>query len=100
MAARGRLIDLLAPTDYAWFTEGSSGGWNQRNIFECVKGYICNEEQQRIALAHRGLAYRILLPLQVGSDTQIYTFIFNVSEVEIVKQEPLAKLHEAVSLVR
>lgn len=95
VAAGGRLIDLLAPVDYAWFTEGSSGGWNQRNIFECVKGYICNEEQQRIALAHRGLAYRILLPLQVGSDTQIYTFIFNVSEVEILKQEPAANVSEA-----
>lgn len=88
VAGKGRLIDLLAPTDYAHFTEGSSGGWNQRTIFECVKGYICDEEHQRIALAHRGLTYRLLLPLQVGADTQIYTFIFNVREVEILKQEP------------
>jgi len=87
----GRLIDVLAPTDYARFTEGLYGGWNQQNLFECVKGYICNEEQQRIALAHQGLSYRILLPIQVGTDTQIYTFIFNVSEVEILKQEPLPK---------
>lgn len=95
VAARGRLIDLLAPTDYARFTEGLYGGWNQRTIFECVKGYTCDEEHQRIALAHKGLAYRILLPIVVGSDTYPYTFTFNVNDVEIIKQEPTTNVSEA-----
>ena len=98
MPAKGRLTDIIVPTDNVSFSPGQYGGWQQATILECYKGYICDEEHKRLALAHKGLTYRILLPFQVGTEIYNYTLTFRVNNVEIVsdkKEDSSKKAPEA-----
>jgi hypothetical protein len=85
--AKGRLTDIMIPTDNVRFMPGRYGGWGQSTIFHCVKGYVCDDSNQRLALAQKGLTYRILLPFQLGAELYNYTFIFRVNNVEIVSDK-------------
>ena len=90
--SKGRLADFLYPSDLISYVPGQYGGWAQPLMFPCVKPrYVCESNHRQLASAHKGLTYRVLLPLQVGTDIYNYTFTFKVNNVEIVsdkKEDP------------
>ena len=82
LPSQGRLADFVYPSDL--ILPGSHGGWAQPLMFPCVKPrYVCKNDQRQLASAHKGLSYRVLLPLQVGTKIYTYTFTFKVNNVEI-----------------
>jgi hypothetical protein len=91
LPSQGRLADFVYPSDLISYVPG---GWAQPLMFPCVKPkYVCHNAQRQRASAHKGLSYRVLLPLQVGTEIYTYTFTFKVNNVEIAndKQEDTIK---------
>lgn len=75
--SQDRLADFLLPIESAQLGRNA---WPSSPLFPCMHGLYCD---QQAALAHQGLTYQVLLPLQVGLETYRYVFTFQVKTVEI-----------------
>jgi hypothetical protein len=78
---KGRLNDIVYPSDHVSYY----GNWSQRPMFPCLReGYACTDPDRKLAAAHTGLAYRVLLPVEVGKERYPYSFVFKVNKAEVV----------------
>ena len=83
--SKGRLNDMVYPSDNVSYSNSSySGGWSQMPMFPCMPGMVCPEHFRKLAAAHHGMDYRVLLPIEVGKERYPYTFIFRVNKAEVV----------------
>jgi hypothetical protein len=81
ITSNGRLNDIVYPSDHVSYY----GNWSQRPMFPCLReGYACTDPERRLVVAHNGLDYRILLPVEVGKETYPYNFVFRVNKAEVV----------------
>jgi len=86
--SKGKLDDMVYPSDHVSYSDSaSSGGWSQRHMFPCMTVMVCKEDQRALTIAHTGMNYRVLLPVQVGKDNFPYTFVFHVNKAEVVTVE-------------
>ncbi|MCS6304230.1 MAG: hypothetical protein H8K07_11270 [Nitrospira sp.] len=53
-------------------------------MFPCTPGMVCPDHFRKLAVAHSGMDYRILLPIEVGKENYPYTFVFRVNKAEVV----------------
>ncbi|WP_183567399.1 hypothetical protein [Mucilaginibacter sp. SP1R1] len=74
-----KLSDLIAPTDYVYYSEGSYGGWRQLNLFESPKKHTLP--------AFDGSQVRILLPIVISGVTTEYIFTFTVKWAEEINKK-------------
>jgi hypothetical protein len=79
--SKGSLNDIVYPSDHVSYY----GNWSQRPMFPCLQeGYICTDPERRLVAAHHGSVYRVLLPLEAGTETYEYTFVFKVNKAGLV----------------
>ncbi|MBB6109768.1 hypothetical protein SAMN05421821_105186 [Mucilaginibacter lappiensis] len=74
-----KISDLIAPTDYAYYSSGSYGGWQQTRLFEKPK-------RHQPALFDN-ITSRILLPISFNGTTIEYIFTFSINWFEEVKKK-------------
>jgi hypothetical protein len=54
-------------------------------MFPCLQeGNVCTDPERRLVAAHNGAVYRVLLPVEVGTETYQYTFVFKVNKAGVV----------------
>jgi len=81
IASQGRLDDIVYPSDHVSYY----GNWSQRPMFPCLQeGNVCTDPERRLVAAHNGSVYRVLLPVEVGTETYQYTFVFKVNKAGVV----------------
>ena len=81
ITGKGSLSDIVYPRDHVSFY----GNWSQRPMFPCLQeGYVCTDPERRLVAAHNGSVYRVLLPVEAGTETYQYTFVFKVNKAGLV----------------
>jgi hypothetical protein len=83
--SKGRLNDMVYPSDNVSYSSSRySGGWSQVPMFPCMPGMVCQDHFRKLAVAHSGMHYRVLLSIEVGKENYPYTFVFMVNKAEVV----------------
>jgi hypothetical protein len=78
---KGRLNDIVYPSDHVSYY----GNWSQRPMFPCLREeYVCTDSDRKLVAAHTGLDYRVLLPVDVGTEKYPYIFVFKVNKAGVV----------------
>jgi hypothetical protein len=81
ITSKGSLNDIVYPSDHVSYY----GNWSQRPMFPCLQeGEICTDPERRLVAAHNGSNYRVLLPVEAGTETYQYTFVFKVNKAGLV----------------
>ncbi len=82
--SKGRISDMVYPSDSITY------GWSQPPMFRCSDLYgggVCSTDQDKQhAMGHKGLIYRVVLPLQLDKEVYGYTFVFKIDDVKILQR--------------
>ena len=81
ITSKETLNDIVYPSDHVSYY----GNWSQRPMFPCLQeGDVCTDPERRLVAAHSGSVYRVLLPVEAGTETYHYTFVFKVTKAEVI----------------
>ena len=71
-----KIEDIASPADYAYFSSGQYGGWNQLDL-------LPNNEN---AVNYKGKTIGLFLPIKINGTIKNYQFTFRVENVELKKE--------------
>jgi hypothetical protein len=86
----GNLVDIIAPSDYAFFESGRYGGWRQLPIIPELqdKGYEDEAEAFRNYVESKDIMkpnlFKVLITLEIDNSKKSYLFSFRVNSAKLL----------------